>query len=146
MITAFPRAMPVEGLFGGLLIGFSAAIMLVGNGRIAAVAGIGARALGIAASGTPRVVAATFILGLILGSGLVALLFGEGATRYPAETWQMVVGGLLVGYATRLGSDCASGHGVCGIARLLPRSVAATLIFVGSDVTTVALSRCVGPL
>jgi len=146
MIAAFPQAMPVEGLLGGLLIGASAAIMLLGNGRIAGVSGLGARALGIADTGAPRAMAAAFVIGLPIGAALVALLLGGVETRYPAATWQIVVGGLLVGYGTRLGSGCTSGHGVCGMARLSPRSIAATLVFMGSGVATVALMRAGGVL
>lgn len=146
MIAAFPQAMPVEGLLGGLLIGASAAIMLLGNGRIAGVSGLGARALGIADTGPPRAMAAAFVIGLPIGAALVALLLGGVETRYPAATWKIVVGGLLVGYGTRLGSGCTSGHGVCGMARLSPRSIAATLVFMGSGVATVALMRAGGLL
>ncbi|WP_374391827.1 YeeE/YedE family protein [Sphingopyxis sp.] len=141
MIAAFPQAMPVEGLLGGLLIGLSAAVMLLGNGRIAGVSGLSARALGIADTGAPRAMAAAFIVGLPIGAALVALLLGGVVTRYPTATWQIVVGGLLVGYGTRLGSGCTSGHGVCGMARLSPRSIAATLIFMASGIATVALMR-----
>lgn len=146
MIAAFPQAMPVQGLLGGLLIGASAAIMLLGNGRIAGVSGLSARALGIAGSGAPRAMAAAFVIGLPLGAALVALLLGGVETRYPAATWQIGAGGLLVGYGTRLGSGCTSGHGVCGMARLSPRSVVATLVFMASGIATVALMRAGGPL
>ncbi|OHD06284.1 YeeE/YedE family protein [Sphingopyxis sp. RIFCSPHIGHO2_12_FULL_65_19] len=146
MMAAFPHAMPVEGLLGGLLIGISAAIMLLGNGRIAGVSGLGARALGIADAGAPRAMAAAFIIGLPLGAALAALLLGGVMTRYPAAMWQVVVGGVVVGYGTRLGSGCTSGHGVCGMARLSPRSIAATLIFMGSGIATVALMRAGGLL
>lgn len=141
MIASFPQAIPVAGLIGGLLIGSSAAIMLLGNGRIAGVSGLGARAIGLAESGAPRAMAAAFIIGLPLGAGLVSLLLDGVLTRYPSATWQIVVGGLLVGYGTRLGSGCTSGHGVCGMARLSPRSIAATLIFMASGIATVALMR-----
>lgn len=146
MITAFPQAMPVDGLLGGLLIGASAAIMLLGNGRIAGISGLGARALGIADAGAPRAMAGAFIIGLPLGAALVALMLGGVETRYPAATWQIVGGGLLVGYGTRLGSGCTSGHGVCGVARLSPRSIAATLIFMGSGIAAVAMLRGAGLL
>ncbi|KTE07071.1 YeeE/YedE family protein [Sphingopyxis sp. H115] len=146
MIASFPQAMPIQGLAGGLLIGISAAILLLGNGRIAGVSGLGARALGIADTGAPRAMAAAFIIGLPVGAALVALLLGGVETRYPAATWQVAVGGLLVGYGTRLGSGCTSGHGVCGMARLSPRSIAATLLFMASGITTVALMRTGGLL
>lgn len=146
MITAFPEAMPVEGLLGGLLIGLSAAIMLLGNGRIAGVSGLAARATGLSAGGAPRGMAAAFIIGLPLGAAALALLFGSVEIRYPASIWPIVVGGLLVGYGTRLGSGCTSGHGVCGISRLSPRSIVATLLFMASGIATVALIRTGGLL
>lgn len=146
MIASFPQAMPVEGLLGGLLIGASAAIMLLGNGRIAGVSGLGARALGIADIGAPRAMAAAFVIRLPIGAALVALLLGAVEARYPAATWQIVVGGLLVGYGTRLGSGCTSGHGVCGMARLSPRSVIATLVFMASGIASVAMMRAGGLL
>ena len=76
MIAAFPHAMPVEGLLGGLLIGLSAAIMLLGNGRIAGVSGLAARATGLGTGSAPRGMAAAFIIGLPLGAAVMALLLG----------------------------------------------------------------------
>jgi uncharacterized membrane protein YedE/YeeE len=144
MISAFPDAMPVEGLVGGLLIGFSAAIMLLGLGRIAGVSGLAARATGIADTGAPRGVAIAFVLGLPLGALLVASLGGGVATTFPASVWPLAIGGLLVGFGTRLGSGCTSGHGVCGLSRLSPRSMLATLLFMASGFATVGLLRLGG--
>ena len=144
MIPAFPNAMPVEGFIGGLLIGLAAAIMLLGLGRIAGVSGLAARATGIADTGAPRNVAIAFVLGLPLGAFLIARALGEVQVSFPASIWPLIIGGLLVGYGTRLGSGCTSGHGVCGLSRLSPRSMVATGMFMASGFVTVGLLRAGG--
>lgn len=144
MIPAFPNAMPVEGFIGGLLIGLAAAIMLLGLGRIAGVSGLAARATGIADTGAPRNVAIAFVLGLPLGAFLIARALGEVQVSFPDTIWPLIIGGLLVGYGTRLGSGCTSGHGVCGLSRLSPRSMVATGMFMASGFVTVGLLRAGG--
>jgi uncharacterized membrane protein YedE/YeeE len=144
MIPAFPNAMPVEGFMGGLLIGLAAAIMLLGLGRIAGVSGLAARATGIADSGAPRNVAIAFVVGLPLGALLIAQTVGAVNVSFPASIWPLIIGGLLVGYGTRLGSGCTSGHGVCGLSRLSPRSMVATGMFMASGFVTVGLLRAGG--
>ncbi len=144
MITGFPNAMPVEGLIGGAMIGTSAAIMLLGLGRIAGVSGLAARATGIADSGAPRDMALAFVLGLPIGALVVAYIVGGVAVTFPTSIWQLALGGLLVGYGTRLGSGCTSGHGVCGLSRLSPRSILATGVFMASGFATVAMLRAGG--
>lgn len=146
MIPAFPNAMPVEGFMGGLLIGLAAAIMLLGLGRIAGVSGMAARATGIADSGTPRNVAIAFVVGLPLGALLIAQTVGAVTVSFPASIWPLIIGGLLVGYGTRLGSGCTSGHGVCGLSRLSPRSMLATGMFMASGFVTVGFLRAGGLL
>jgi uncharacterized membrane protein YedE/YeeE len=144
MIAAFPNAMPVEGFMGGLLIGLAAAIMLLGLGRIAGVSGMAARATGIADSGAPRNVAIAFVAGLPLGALFVAQTVGAVNVNFPASIWPLIIGGLLVGYGTRLGSGCTSGHGVCGLSRLAPRSILATAMFMASGFVTVGILRAGG--
>ncbi len=146
MIPGFPHAMPVEGFAGGLLIGLAAAIMLLGLGRIAGVSGLAARATGIADTGAPRGLAVAFVVGLPLGALLVSLLAGGVEVRFPPSIWPLVIGGLLVGFGTRLGSGCTSGHGVCGLSRLSRRSMVATAMFMASGFVTVALLRMGGLL
>ena len=90
--------------------------------------------------------AAAFIIGLPLGAAVMALLLGGVEIRYPASIWPTALGGLLVGYGTRLGSGCTSGHGVCGMSRLSLRSITATLLFMASGIATVALMRAGGLL
>ena len=144
MMAPFPNAMPVEGFMGGLLIGLAAAIMLLGLGRIAGVSGMAARATGIADTGAPRNVAIAFVVGLPLGALLIAQTVGAVNVSFPASIWPLIIGGLLVGYGTRLGSGCTSGHGVCGLSRLSPRSMVATGMFMASGFVTVGLLRAGG--
>jgi uncharacterized membrane protein YedE/YeeE len=146
MISAFPHAMPVEGFMGGVLIGLAAATMLLGLGRIAGVSGMAARATGIADSGAPRNIAIAFVIGLPLGAYLIARLAGEVQVSFPSSMLPLIAGGLLVGFGTRLGSGCTSGHGVCGLSRLSPRSMVATALFMASGFVTVAAMRFGGLL
>ena len=143
-LPGFPHAMPLEGLIGGLLIGLAAAIMLLGLGRIAGVSGMTARATGIADSGAPLNLAIAFVVGLPLGALLVTLATGGVETQFPASNGTLIIAGLLVGIGTRLGSGCTSGHGVCGMSRLSPRSIVATATFMASGFATVAAMRLLG--
>lgn len=140
-LPGFPNAMPMEGLMGGLLIGLAAAIMLLGLGRIAGVSGLTARATGIADTGAPRRIAIAFVIGLPLGAWLIALMTGGVEARFPSSSWQLIIAGLLVGFGTRLGSGCTSGHGVCGLSRLSSRSFVATLVFMAAGFATVGVMR-----
>ncbi|MCB2078739.1 MAG: YeeE/YedE family protein [Novosphingobium sp.] len=146
MIPMFPQAMPVEGFTGGLMIGVAAALMLLGLGRIAGVSGLTARATGIADSGAPRGIAVAFVLGLPLGALIVGIVSGGVTAIYPASPVTLIIAGLLVGFGTRLGSGCTSGHGVCGLSRLSPRSMLATVVFMASGFATVGLMRAGGLL
>ncbi|GGB73959.1 YeeE/YedE family protein [Blastomonas aquatica] len=144
MLPGFPDAMPLQGLAGGLMIGLSAAIMLLALGRIAGVSGLAARATGLSASGAPRGIAIAFILGLPLGALLISVISDGVQTTFPISPWPLIIGGLLVGFGTRLGSGCTSGHGVCGMSRLSPRSLFATAMFMASGFVTVGLLRMGG--
>lgn len=145
-LPSFSHAMVLEGLLGGLLIGLAAAIMLLGLGRIAGVSGMAARAAGLDKGAAARGWSASFVIGLPLGAFLVALALGSVETRFPPSTLQLIAAGLLVGFGTRLGSGCTSGHGVCGLSRLSRRSMIATVIFMGAGFATVALMRVFGLL
>ena len=144
MLPGFPNATPVAGLVGGLLIGLAAAIMLLGLGRIAGVSGMLARASGISDTGAPRAIALAFIAGLQLGALLVILSSSSIRPLFTGSVLQLVIAGLLVGFGTRLGSGCTSGHGVCGLSRLSRRSMVATLTFMVSGFATVGLMRAFG--
>ena len=138
---AFPQATPVAGLAGGVLIGMAAALMLLGLGRIAGVSGLLARATMITGNGPPPAMAMMFVAGLPLGAWLMAKTFGGVAVHMPVSPITLVVGGVLVGFGTRLGSGCTSGHGICGLSRLSPRSAVATVVFMGCGIATVACAR-----
>ncbi len=139
----FSHAMPLAGLFGGLTIGVAAAIMLIGNGRIAGVSGMFARVPGLAVGGPPWAVALLFTAGLPLGAAIVAAGLGVQAS-FPSSLPLIAVAGLIVGVGTRLGSGCTSGHGVCGLSRLSPRSIAATGTFMATGIATVTIMRLAG--
>lgn len=138
------NAMPVAGLIGGLMIGIAGAVMLLGLGRIAGVSGLAARATGLSSAGAPWPIATAFVVGLPIGAALVAGGAGPVETRFAPSLAVILVGGLIVGFGTRLGSGCTSGHGVCGISRLSPRSLAATAAFMSAGFATVALMRTLG--
>lgn len=143
MTAYFPQAMPLQGLLGGLMIGVAAAIMLLGNGRIAGVSGLFAKTVGLAKDGAPLAMAVAFVIGLPLGAFLVASITPV-TIRMPTSPLLIIAGGILVGFGTRLGSGCTSGHGVCGLSRLSPRSVGATAAFMSAGVITVTLMRLAG--
>ena len=130
---------PVSGLIGGLLIGLATAVMMLLNGRIAGISGIVGGLL--ARNGSEVGWRAVFVVGLLLGAFVYMLATGGALpVRVEASLPVMVVAGLLVGFGTRLGSGCTSGHGISGIARLSRRSIVATLVFVGSAIVTVFLT------
>ncbi len=137
-------AMPIPGLVGGTMIGIAAALMLLGAGRIAGVSGLAARAIGISSEGAPRRVAAAFVVGLPLGALLMSALIGPIATRFPSSVLTLLIGGFVVGVGTRLGSDCTSGHGVCGVSRLSRRSLVATATFMIAGIATVTTMSALG--
>lgn len=129
---------PVSALIGGILIGAAAVLLLALNGR---VAGISSIAGGLLRPGPDDVGwRITFIVGLVIGAGLYALPAGVPLV-IEASLPVLVIGGLLVGFGTQLGSGCTSGHGVCGIARLSKRSILATVTFMAAAIVTVALTR-----
>jgi uncharacterized protein len=133
-LTAF------SGLFGGALIGLAAAGLMLLTGRVAGVAGILGGLLTLRPADQGWRIA--FIAGLI-AAPLLAALAGAPLPA-PAMTSSLALvatGGVLVGFGSRMGNGCTSGHGVCGLARLSARSVAATVIFVATAVITVAIAR-----
>lgn len=118
------------GLIGGALIGIAAALLLLLNGRIAGVSGIFGGPLGPGTIGE-RAWRLAFIFGLIAGAGLFRLARGGLPLELQAGGLGLAIAGFLVGFGTRRASGCTSGHGVCGLARRSPRSVTATIIFMG---------------
>jgi len=131
----------LSAVIGGFLIGSAAGLLLLLSGRIAGVSGMAAAALRIAHRGPPWAQAAAFTVGLPVGAVAVALVFGRPSLAVTSSLPLLIGGGLLVGFGTRLGNGCTSGHGVCGLARLSPRSLAATATFIAAGVATVFLTR-----
>ena len=131
---------PVPALFGGILIGLSTVLLLLASGRIAGISGIVSGLLAPTLAGAGWRLA--FLLGLIVAPLLYAALAGAGPPiAITSSTWLLIAGGLLVGFGTRLGGGCTSGHGVAGIARLSPRSIVATCVFVATAMATVFVTR-----
>ena len=131
---------PISGLLGGMLIGLAAVLLLLANGRIAGISGIVGGLLTRATADMGWRVA--FVAGLWLGGIVYWLVCGEVFAVQLAATWPvMLIAGLLVGFGTRMGGGCTSGHGVCGIARLSKRSTVATLVFMGAGIATVFVTR-----
>jgi uncharacterized protein len=131
---------PISALFGGALIGLASALLMLLTGRIAGISGILGGALTLAAS--DKVWRLAFIAGLI-AAPFASGFFGRPLPepQMPASWLLIAVAGLLVGFGARLGGGCTSGHGVCGIARLSARSIAATAIFMACAFVTVAIVR-----
>lgn len=130
---------PHAALIGGALIGVAAAVLLLMNGRIAGISGIiGGLIMPVKGDVAWRF---AFVLGIV-GAPLVYSLFASlPETRLDADYGALVIAGLLVGIGTRYGSGCTSGHGVCGLSRLSPRSAVATGTFMAAGFLTVFLLR-----
>lgn len=139
---------PWASLVGGILIGLSAVMVMGLFGRIAGIAGItGGLLMAMlpgARSAQDRDWRLGFILGLIAAPLAVALAGGTVAQTVPGNLPGMALAGLLVGVGVSLGSGCTSGHGVCGLARLSRRSLAATLVFMAAGFATVYVLRHLG--
>jgi uncharacterized protein len=139
MLVDWTQFTPWSALAGGALIGLSAALLMVFNGRIAGISGILGALLGPRQPGLGE--RALFVAGLLIAPLLYWLLVGRPLVQVEAGPLALIIAGLLVGFGSRLGSGCTSGHGVCGLARLSPRSLVATLSFMGMGVLTVFLLR-----
>ena len=131
---------PVSAAVGGLLIGSSAALLWIAKGRIAGISGI------VAGLGALRPGDIAWRAAFLVGLMAAPLLYGAVGGGLPepgnaASPALLIAAGLLVGFGTRLGSGCTSGHGVCGLARLSPRSLAATGLFMVSAAATVFVTR-----
>lgn len=133
---------PIAGLIGGIMIGLAGAVMLLGSGRIAGVSGIAARGFGIGGGSMPLGSSWMFLLGLPLGAIVVESIRQTEVTFPPL--WALLVAGVLVGFGTRLGSGCTSGHGVCGVSRLSARSLVATAVFICAGAVTVFVMNMLG--
>ena len=131
---------PISAAIGGALIGISAVLLMLLNGRIAGITGIFAGL--IDPLSTDRAWRAAFVVGLIAAPLSAALLgYGVPIPHMPAGFATIAIAGFLVGFGTRLSNGCTSGHGICGIARLSPRSIMATAIFMAAAIVVVAVTR-----
>lgn len=147
---------PVPAVIGGMLIGLASAVLWLGNGRIAGISGIFGQLLPPARSVIWRVL---FLVALVLGALGAAYLVpglgvggpaGQQATlaappawfSLPAPVW-IAISGLLIGFGTKIGNGCTSGHGVCGLARLSKRSFVAVAVFFGVAIITVTVTGIV---
>lgn len=139
MTIAFAHFTPWASLAGGLLLGAAAAAFILLSGRVLGISGILAGLLQPRAGDRGWRVA--FLLGLVAAPALWSLFTALPEFRSTASPALLVAAGLLVGWGTRHGSGCTSGHGVCGLARLSPRSLVATLAFMATGFATVFLLR-----
>ena len=139
MLIDWTHFTPWTSLAGGMLLGLAAALFILFSGRVLGISGIVGGLL------RPRKGDAgwrlAFVLGMLVAPSLYALFAGPLQPRIDAGWGMVVVAGLLVGVGTRYGSGCTSGHGVCGLSRLSPRSLVATLAFMGAGFVTVFLIR-----
>jgi uncharacterized membrane protein YedE/YeeE len=131
---------PISAAIGGALIALAATLLMLLTGRVAGISGIFAACLPGGSGG--RDWSAAFISGLILAP-LSAMLVGYPVPlpQMPGNWSVIIIAGALVGFGTRLGGGCTSGHGICGMARLAVRSIVATAIFMATAIIVVALSR-----
>jgi uncharacterized protein len=130
---------PWASALGGIFIGIAAALFVLLNGRVLGVSSIVGGLLKREPGDLGWRVA--FLAGLVLAPTLWRLFAGPMEPRFPVGWAALIVAGLLVGWGTRHGSGCTSGHGVCGISRLSPRSIVATLAFMATGFCTVFIVR-----
>jgi uncharacterized membrane protein YedE/YeeE len=130
---------PWQSLFGGALIGLSAVLLMALHGRIAGITGIVSGVI-------PPLVTdwqwrAAFLVGAVVAPLLLILAGGQIAFSVPVSTAALILGGVLVGVGVHFGNGCPSGHGICGIARLSPRSIVAVLVFMATAFVTVYVTH-----
>ena len=136
-----PGSIPAA-LTGGAIIGLAAALMLAVNGRILGVSGIAAGLVAAGSSGGERLLRAAFLIGMLAGGIAIGKIFPQALPGAMSSNHLLLgVAGLAVGFGTRLGGGCTSGHGVCGMARLSPRSLVATGVFMTVGIATVFVIR-----
>ena len=139
MLIDWTHFTPWAALAGGVLLGLASALFVLLNGRILGISGIVGGLLRPRAGDMGWRLA--FVLGMLVAPGLYWLVVGPTQPRIDANWGMVVIAGLLVGVGTRYGSGCTSGHGVCGLSRMSPRSLVATLAFMGGGFVTVVLIR-----
>jgi uncharacterized membrane protein YedE/YeeE len=131
---------PLSAAIGGVLIGLSAVLLMLLTGRIAGISGIFSGLLNL--RGEDKGWRIAFITGLILAPIIAGWIgYGMASPKLPANWAIITAAGLLVGFGTRLGGGCTSGHGICGVGRLSMRSIAATIVFMTTAGITVAITH-----
>ncbi|MEM9583683.1 MAG: YeeE/YedE thiosulfate transporter family protein [Pseudomonadota bacterium] len=131
----------IYGLIGGIMIGGAASAYLLLNGKIMGASGLLGGVLDGSHAGTSRRDALFFLAGLIGVPFVWHLLRGAPETQLTTNVFVLILAGLCVGFGTRLANGCTSGHGVCGISRLSPRGIVATLFYLSAGAMTVLLAR-----
>lgn len=131
---------PLVSLGGGLLIGLSAVLLMATLGRIMGATGV-LGGIVLPASGREFAWRAALVAGMVTAPVLLAAFGSPVTVEVPVSTAMLIGGGLLVGFGAATGSGCTSGHGVCGMARLSPRSIVATLTFMAATALTVFIVR-----
>jgi len=140
MNIAFESFTPISALIGGVLIGVASVMLMALNGRIAGISGIFSGML--IGSSNDKIWRWMFVAGLIAGPVLYSAVTGQRPSFDINAGWLTIIaGGLLVGFGTRLGSGCTSGHGVCGLARFSVRSLVSVLLFMAAGMATVVIAR-----
>ncbi|MFC4237863.1 YeeE/YedE family protein [Thalassospira xianhensis] len=133
---------PYSALLGGALIGLASGLYLLLNGRIAGISGILGNALTSKTPTSDRIEKLAFIVGMIIAPTVILASSPISAQSIVRASWPaIIIAGLIVGFGTRLGSGCTSGHGICGLSRLSARSMVATLCFMGAGVATTYVIR-----
>jgi uncharacterized membrane protein YedE/YeeE len=139
MLIDWQHFTPWTSLAGGILLGIASSLFILVNGRILGISGIVGGLIRVKPGDAGWRIA--FLLGMFAAPLLYAALAGPSAVRIDAGWGAVLAAGLLVGWGTRYGSGCTSGHGVCGLSRLSPRSLVATLAFMGTGFATVYVVR-----
>lgn len=139
MAVDWAQVTPVTAICGGVLIGLSAALFVLANGRIAGISGLLGSLFSTAREGLAE--KTVFLLGLLVTPLVWGVLAPLPALEVTHSGWRLAVAGFLVGIGSRYASGCTSGHGVCGLARLSPRSLVATLCFMSAGMMTVYAFR-----
>jgi uncharacterized protein len=131
---------PVGSTLGGLVLGVAISLLILFDGRIAGISGIVGRSFGAHGGDLSW---RLYVLGGLVVGGLLWRVASPGVFGAASSTGlpTLAIGGFLVGVGTTLGNGCTSGHGLCGISRLSPRSIVATLVFVATGMLTVAITR-----
>ena len=141
MIIDVSNFTPLPSFLGGLLIGLGVIIFFISTGRLAGVSGIAFNVI----SNNNRYTSILFLIGLVIGPIVYKLLISSNIPFLINKSYSIIIiGGLLVGLGTKIGSGCTSGHGVCGISRLSIRSILATILFIFSGIITVLLMQLSG--